>query len=199
MIICNIFKHHFKETINIINQYYCLNKTEKEILKIFNKIGNNEFDLYTGNFRIKEIIYFFCNNIISCNSSPKDKGYFICKDHSVWIYKYIYKKNKKSIHIHPARNTFIKELKKENLKINSELILRLHSNLYKTILMLYWFYLYYHKKNFITFLEFLSSDNIIQNLNTIRNRIHLSSLKNEYIYFQKILNISHRLFNGINQ
>ncbi len=128
MFIFNIWKHHLKESKNILKVYSTKQVPLQKILKIFNKLGKNQFDIYLGNLRIQEILEDFKT---SKKFKVKDIDFFICKDQSLWIYKNIYKNY---IHIFPARKSIFYKFK----NINTDLHIRLHSNTHQTLLLCYW-------------------------------------------------------------
>lgn len=172
--IFNLWKHHLKETKKVLKSYSQKNIPEKKIKTIIQKLGENEFDLYTGELSIKEILLNFKN---SEKIYYKENLLFICKDQSFWICKKIYKNNKEIVHFYPARKTIIKKF--ENI-VNPKLHLRIHSNNYKTLILAYWEYL--NKSN--------ESQNYLEFIEKSREKLSLSKIDfNKSKLLEKFINL----------
>ncbi|GIX42325.1 MAG: hypothetical protein KatS3mg129_2058 [Leptospiraceae bacterium] len=177
-LIFNVIKHHFKDTLFIINQYKILNKKDEKIIKLLNKIGTNQFDVYKGHLTTKEIIQCYKNqNLLNY----KHYEYFLCSDNSLWIVKNIKKDDIIKKHLHPARKTFIKFLEND-FNINSSLHIRIHSNTYKTLLLFYWYMVtYFHFNNFKSILLYIEDNDLLSFINFIRIKLGLPELnKNQF-------------------
>jgi|GEM_PF-2770299 hypothetical protein len=189
--IFNVIKHHFRETIDILHCYNQLNKSEKEIIKLLNKIGTNSFDVYTGNLSVKEILFCSNKNPVYTYESFE---YFLCSDGSLWIIKNIYKKNQLIKHLHPARKNFILNLK-DKILINPNLHIRVYSYTYKTILLLYWnLLLEYRFKNYYEFINIIHDIDIKDKINDVRTRINMPFIHEKHFNQKKYIDLFCKFF-----
>ncbi len=175
MIIFNIIKHHFWDTISILSKFRNRKKTNLEVLQLLNKIGHNHCDVYKGNLTTKEIIedYQAKKNHFIC--FKEKQNFFLCRDNSLWIVKDIYKNSKLYKHIHPARNTIINKYS-SMYGINPKYHIRIDANKYKTFLLCYWFYLNKIKENHINFIDYLYKINLLEFINIARTTLCLPDL-----------------------
>lgn len=193
--IFNIIKHHFWDTIFILHQFKNLQKNSNNVLKLLNKIGRNHCDVYKGNLTTKEILEEYQNkkNYLLMFYEKQNFKMFLCKDNSLWIIKDIYKNSKQYKHIHPARNTIIKNYS-STYEINPKLHIRIDANKYKIILLCYWLYLSEIKENHMNFLHFLYNVDLIDLINTTRKKLNLSEISNLHFNKELYLNLFLQFF-----
>lgn len=188
--IFNVVKHHFSDTIKILNQYKALQKKESDVIKLLHKIGKNQFDVYKGNLTTKEILLCYKKQKTHTYGNFE---YFFAKDHSLWIVKKIIKNHQIKLHIHPARNTFI-----QNIDSNKELPMhiRIHSSLYKILLMFYWnFIINYPIDNSQDIFIYINSIDTFSTINSIRENLNLPKISPKQFDKENIYNLFYKFFN----
>ncbi|MCS7206255.1 MAG: hypothetical protein NZ853_11225 [Leptospiraceae bacterium] len=134
-ILFNLIKHHIQLTKKIFRHYAIKRVPLERILSLTQRVGTNQFDVYTGSLNISQII-----EDLKWENVLYHHPYlllFRCRDHSVWLSQGIWKNQKLYHHIFPARKN-IAEALSENGYLEP---LRIHSNKYKTLLIAYWLYL----------------------------------------------------------
>jgi len=189
--IFNVIKHHLRETINILHYYYQLNKSEKEIVKLLNKIGTNSFDVYTGNLSVKEILACYSKNPVY---SYMGFEYFLCDDDSLWIIKNINKNNQLKKHLHPARRNFIFNLK-DKIWANPKVHVRIYSYTYKSLLLLYWhIFKEYHFKNYYEFINIIKDIDIKDKINDVRAKMNLPIIDEKHFNQKKYIDLFYKFF-----
>lgn len=188
--IFNVIKHHFRDTIFILHQFKNLQKNSNDVLKLLTKIGKNHCDVYKGNLTTKEILEEYQNKknqLLTLNQKQNFKM-FLCKDNSLWIIKDIYKNSKIYKHLHPARNTIIKEYS-SIYSINPRIHIRIDANKYKILILCYWLYLNGMKNNYIDFIKFLYNTDLLQLINLVRIKVNLPVLSTEQFDKNLYLNL----------
>ncbi len=189
--IFNVIKHHFRETIDIFHCYHRLNKSEKEIVKLLNKMGTNSFDVYTGNLSVQEILFCYNKNPVY---TYDDFEYFLCDDDSLWIIKNIYKNNQLKKHLHPARRSFVLNLK-DRIWVNPKLHVRIYSYTYKTFLLLYWHILVeYRFKNYYELINIINDIDIKDKINDVRAKMNLPLIHEKHFNQKKYIDLFYKFF-----